>query len=42
MEKTINIEVKASFQPFSGTKEIDSRYLKGYKPKKKDESSQNH
>lgn len=32
VEKTINAETKASLQPPFGTREIDSRCPKGYKP----------
>lgn len=42
MEKSVDIEAKASFQPFSKTKKIDIRYHKGYRPTKKDKFSQNH
>ena len=32
VKKAIDVEGKASLQPPFGTKEIDFRYLKGYKP----------
>ena len=39
VEKAINIEAKASLQPPSGPRKIDSRCLKEYKPAvKKDEN----
>lgn len=40
-KKAVNIEVKASFQPSSRTKKINSRYLKSYKPVKKDNDKAN-
>ncbi len=32
VEKAVNTEVKANLQPSSGTREIDSRCLKEYRP----------
>ena len=45
IEKAVNTEVKASLQPLFETKEINSKYSKGYKlsaKKKKDEASQEY
>lgn len=32
VEKTVNVEIKASLQLFSGTREINFKYPKGYRP----------
>ncbi len=45
VEKTINTKVKANLQPFSGTREIDSRCPRGYRPsvkKDKDDANWEH
>ncbi len=45
VEKAVNIEAKANLQPLSGTKEIDFRCSKRYKPsvkKDKDNAYQEH
>lgn len=45
VEKAIDVEVRASLQPLSGTREVDFRCPKGYKPsakKEKDEVNQKH
>ncbi len=40
VEKAVSVEAKANLQPPSGTREIDSKYLKGYKPSiKKDKDN---
>ncbi len=40
VEKAVDIEAKANLQPPFGTKKIDSRYLKGYRPSvKKDKNN---
>lgn len=41
MQKAVNIEIKASFQSFPEIREINSRCLKGYKPRKKDKDETN-
>lgn len=41
MKKAINIETKTSFQPHSGIKIINSKYLKSCKPIKKNEDKAN-
>ncbi len=41
MEKAVDVEAKASLQPFSGIKEIDSSCPKGYRPTKKDKDEAN-
>lgn len=41
VKKTINVEVKATLQPLSRTREIDSRYPKGYKPSAKIDKDEN-
>ncbi len=45
VEKAVNAEAKASLQPPSGTREIDSRCPKGFRPsvkKDKDEANREH
>lgn len=42
MEKTVNVEVKSSFQTSSKIREINVRYPKGYRSTKKDKSSWNY
>ena len=45
VEKAVDVEAKANLQPLSETKEIDSRYLKRYRPsvkKDKDNVYQEH
>ena len=37
VDKTVDVEAKASFQALSGTKEMDSRYSRGQQPTKKDD-----
>lgn len=37
VEKAIDTEAKTNFQPSSGTREIDSKYLKSYRPSTKKE-----
>lgn len=38
---TVNVEGKANLQPSSEREEIDSRFLKGYRPAKKDKDEAN-
>ena len=45
LEKAVNVKAKASLQPLLGTRKIDSRYLKGYRPsakKEKNKANQKH
>ncbi len=42
IKKVVNVEEKASFQPFLEIKKIDIRYLKSYKLTNKDKSSWDH
>ena len=45
VEKAVNVKVKASLQPLSKTKEINSRYSKSYRPstkKNKNNASRGH
>ncbi len=41
MNRMVNTEAKTRFKPTSGIKEIDSKYLKGYKLIKKDKNKIN-
>lgn len=41
LEKVVDIEAKASLQPPSEIREIDSRYSKGYKLAKNDQDKTN-
>ncbi len=41
MKKIVNIKVKASLKPLLRTKKIDFRYLKSYRPAKKDKNKAN-
>ena len=39
VDKTVDAEAKASLQAPSGTREMDSQYLRGQRPTKKDDKS---
>lgn len=41
IEKIVNVEIKTSFQPLLGIRNIGFKYQKGYKPTKKEEARDN-